>query len=730
MLIEFPETGRIAIIGDNESGKSTLLEAITSALFGLNKEDITWGKERAKLELEFSSGEHRYFITRSIGRRQLHSAKLVPIIDGSKDHRHAVENITEIKRQIEQVTGMDESSFAKLVYVKQKDLDALKSLTRGPREELVNRVMGIEVFDQATDRLDDERNQIRNQLKEKRPLWDQLRNLEDEYARKKQEAQKLREEIGLKTLALGESKEILSKSEEQHKNLEWMKEHTHKRDLADSKKKQSETLDKQMKRLEQGRSDLVNVQAQIAKFDPPASALQDAKAALERHELQETTVFAAIGSLEDRKNQLAAQLGLTQISGIDILTAKSSALRIGILSTILALGSVFGLLVYWPITLAAAVFAFTAVVYYRRYSRLERLSRQASALIGLGSQIELERKRYSEITRGRPTVDPSLGVRTAAEAEQALNRLKVQMLQESGHSSVDGLRSAEQNLARELRELKGPSLVQAKADLEGEISGLDESLKKMQENKPDYVDSLEYSDEVFKATTEKLEAAREQFQSVHSELMSKEALHGQLNADLAEKEKRLAGYPALEAEITSLEIRNRLLESVRSEYSETSKELRGKVIPQARMIINQILPTLTSNRYSDFEITEDLRFKVFASESGQHEEREVFSGGTQDQFLIALRLAFTQSILDSRVRADKYCMMLDECVSSSDETRKQGIFEILELMKGTFAQILIIAHEDISNWVDHYLVLRRNSRGYGEIQSISWKQTQARLDAS
>lgn len=159
---------------------------------------------------------------------------------------------------------------------------------------------------------------------------------------------------------------------------------------------------------------------------------------------------------------------------------------------------------------------------------------------------------------------------------------------------------------------------------------------------------------------------------------------------------------------------------VNSQLSETSKELRNKVLPYARLIINQILPTLTSDRYSDFEITEDLKFKVHSREAGGYKEREIFSGGTQDQFLIALRLAFTQSILDSRVMADKYSLLMDECTSSSDEIRKQGIFEVLDAMKKTFSQIFIIAHEDIVTYVDNHIVLERNDHGYTEIKSRSW----------
>jgi hypothetical protein len=63
---------------------------------------------------------------------------------------------------------------------------------------------------------------------------------------------------------------------------------------------------------------------------------------------------------------------------------------------------------------------------------------------------------------------------------------------------------------------------------------------------------------------------------------------------------------------------------------------------------------------------------------------------------------------------------MDECMSSSDYGRRQGIFEVLDAMRGTFTQIFVVAHEDISDLVDHHLVLGRNDRGFTEIRSASW----------
>ena len=96
----------------------------------------------------------------------------------------------------------------------------------------------------------------------------------------------------------------------------------------------------------------------------------------------------------------------------------------------------------------------------------------------------------------------------------------------------------------------------------------------------------------------------------------------------------------------------------------------------------------------------------------------VISGGTQDQFLIALRLAFTKSILDNTIRADEYAFFMDEPISSSDKIRKKGIFQLLssDRVKQTFKQIFIIAHEDVSDLVDYHLQLGRGPDGYTVIE--------------
>ncbi len=72
------------------------------------------------------------------------------------------------------------------------------------------------------------------------------------------------------------------------------------------------------------------------------------------------------------------------------------------------------------------------------------------------------------------------------------------------------------------------------------------------------------------------------------------------------------------------------------------------------------------------------------------------------------------------MQAERYCLLMDECISSSDEFRKRNIFTILDHMKSAFPQIFIVAHEDIRNEVEYALELRRGKDDYTEIASRNW----------
>jgi len=341
-------------------------------------------------------------------------------------------------------------------------------------------------------------------------------------------------------------------------------------------------------------------------------------------------------------------------------------------------------------------------------------------IISYNHQIDELEARLKQFQNELSTLQQQNRFDTSEQIDNSIKEVLSTIRDQTGQETLEGLKAVAQGLAIEAKRINASNPEQRAKDLLDEISRLKVELEELKNARPKMPDGLEYDSKTHEEAKRSFENVRDKYNESDIGIKTKSSLIEQLDSELNLLKPDFDFYSTLDGEVKSLENKIKILEMVNHELGETSKELRAKVIPHARYIINQILPTLTDGRYSDFEITEDLKFKVHSTEAGDYKEREVFSGGTQDQFLIALRLAFTQSILDSRVMADKYLLLMDECISSSDEIRRQGIFEVLDLMKGTFTQIFVIAHEDISSFVDHNIVLERNSHGYTEIRSKSW----------
>ena len=76
--LEFPD-GRLLIHGRNESGKSTLMETIHYAFYGMplrpnknagNEDIICYGRDEAIVELEFSIDEAHYQVRRELKKKK------------------------------------------------------------------------------------------------------------------------------------------------------------------------------------------------------------------------------------------------------------------------------------------------------------------------------------------------------------------------------------------------------------------------------------------------------------------------------------------------------------------------------------------------------------------------------------------------------------------------------------------------------------------------------------
>jgi exonuclease SbcC len=125
----------------------------------------------------------------------------------------------------------------------------------------------------------------------------------------------------------------------------------------------------------------------------------------------------------------------------------------------------------------------------------------------------------------------------------------------------------------------------------------------------------------------------------------------------------------------------------------TAESLRTRIRPSVQGHMASILPALTSYRYKAAILDENYGLQVWDPDAGEYKPRDAYSGGTEDQFLLAMRLAFALALLPEVKGHKPEFVFLDEPLGSSDDVRRSGIVEYLasDLSK-KFKQIFIISH--------------------------------------
>jgi exonuclease SbcC len=732
--IDFPAEGRIGILGQNESGKTTLLQTIEYALYGLRKGAgieaerenlVTWGKNEAKLEIQFTSGQDIYVLQRVIGAKTGHKASISQVIGNVPDKSSSLTSLKDIEAKIEQITGMDRDSFAKLIYIKQKDLDALRELAKSKREQLVNKVMGIELFDDATAKVKADASNMDTDLENKKIKLESISENKNKYQEKKTQKEELETSISNMEKDLAEKKTQLDEAKALLEEYEWLSAFNSDNEVKSSLKDQLEQVKKELKRIVNLEQEINKYETTLDEYKPQIEQLerlQNSFADLERR-IREAQGTAK--EIEAKRQNATQNTGLAQkdlaLLTKDLPRQKQKRLISFLAAMLIAIGlSMAGIAWNWILVAGGIPMFIVAAYLFYTYSRLDRLLTANAEISALTNQLTSQNQIVSTLMTQLDGLTSQTKFRSKEEVENILSSTKGKMKKESGEETIGGIEALLRNCKTTKKNLEEADPAVRKAELVRNIDQKNNEIRELGQTKPASVDKLKYAEKQHKLAKKTHETLQDEHNNLNGKVQGDKGTIKQLERDLKSLKPDYEYHPKLKEEVEQQENQVELLKRVQLELSETSKELRNKVIPHARFIINQILPTLTDGRYSDFEITEDLKFKVHSNEAGGYKEREIFSGGTQDQFLIALRLAFAQSILDSRVMADKYSLLMDECISSSDDVRKQGIFEVLDAMKKTFSQIFVIAHEDISNFVDNHIVLTRNDHGYTEISSRSW----------
>jgi uncharacterized protein YhaN len=125
------------------------------------------------------------------------------------------------------------------------------------------------------------------------------------------------------------------------------------------------------------------------------------------------------------------------------------------------------------------------------------------------------------------------------------------------------------------------------------------------------------------------------------------------------------------------------------------RNIVGKVLPSTIRNMGLLLPLLTNDRYRDVDIDpETYKIKVWDESARAMKAKDIFSGGTRDQFSLALRLAFALATLPEELGTAPGFIFLDEPLSSFDSIRTNALVNLLTRgpVAANFEQIFVISH--------------------------------------
>ncbi|RUM48197.1 MAG: hypothetical protein DSY47_06050 [Hydrogenothermus sp.] len=210
--IEFAKTGITAFIGDNGSGKTSIIEGISFALFGKSSKGnlsdlVHWTAKNAVVELIFEKNGKEYKIYREIKL----TGKSVSTTSAVYRNENGVFSLyyqKNINKELPKLIGITPKTFFSSILVKQGDIEGLLNLKPRERAKVFEDILDMSLYQLLSEHYASKRRDLENRLKGIQISTENEKEIKSHIKQLEEEKKVLKEKLNI----LNKEKEELQKA--------------------------------------------------------------------------------------------------------------------------------------------------------------------------------------------------------------------------------------------------------------------------------------------------------------------------------------------------------------------------------------------------------------------------------------------------------------------------------------------------------------------------------------
>lgn len=664
------KNGVNVIIGPNESGKSTLHNAILASLFQPAKAELdsyySWNNPdicKVKLTYQTSSGEV-YRIS-----RDLISKKVVVEKQDGADFTEITRTEKEAKKIISGHIGFPERRvFENTVCVTQGEMAALKekiaikqikdiisNLITGTENTSANKA--IEILDKKIKEIDGGPrstgllDEINREINDSNSSLEDAKRQEKSYQYLKEKQKAIEENIASKESHFKKYESIKTKYDA-IKKLQ---------DENSNKKVVLQTLMSNIQKVKDINKEIEEIEEELEKFSGYEKISIETISELRSLENKKNELQTEINTIKEKlnKEQNALNSSKPKISNnslyAGIIMFLIGALGLFLINSLFIIGLLIGIILIAfhiiksksgnVIAIQTRIEQFGSDI-YEKESSIKNISKQIESYyltLPTGNSKELSEKLDLYIRKGQKKAN------LVSQKEVLLGSNRLDELEEKR----DGLLIEKGTNDKRLEELGNLNLSAEEQIQLQELSGLKDEIDVLKQQRQNVIGQLSTMD------------------------IEKPSL--ELEEGIEYKKEQL----------NRLQERCKALKIARELLQEVSTEIQKQMAPELEAKANKILKEITHNKYSEIYIDPNFDIRVMSPEKKEIILPDCLSSGAKDQLYFALRVA-TSDALSKSVNPP---LILDEPFGSFDSERRDLTISLLKKLSKT-CQIILMTHDN------------------------------------